>query len=423
MEKIRPSERIGKEISQLLEGGVEEGQDILGQLIEKSVRKVLQEILEQEVEDYLGRGYYQRGERKQRGYRNGYETKKLKTAEGRMGVEVPQLRDTEETYRSALLGKVGPRSGELERLVVEMYTRGLSTRDIEDTLKDETGKLMISRSGVSQITEALSEEYERFSSRDLSGYDVVYLFVDGVHEALRLEGGLKEALLCAWGVCSNGRKVLLHLALGNKESYVCWRDFFRDMISRGLRMPLLVCSDGAPGLIRALQECFSQSRRQRCIFHKLSNIASKLPESVKSEVMPKVRAVFSQTDREIAMLYVTKLVEEYASVYPAAIKCLQDDLESSLSYMDFPVGHHKHIRTTNLLERCFVEQRRRTKIIPRFLDEKSCLKLVYATLIRVSERWQKVNMSAYDLTLLKNLRKLYGWEEDENGFISKKLAA
>ena len=120
---------------------------------------------------------------------------------------------------------------------------------------------------------------------------------------------------------------------------------------------------------------------------------------------------------------VTKLIEEYASVYPSAMKCLQDDLESCLNYMDFPVGHHKHIRTTNLLERCFVEQKRRTKIIPRFLDEKSCLKLVCAALIRVSGRWQKVKMSEYDLTLLKNLRKLYGWEDDEDGFISKKMAA
>jgi transposase-like protein len=204
MEKIRPSERIGKEISQLLEGEVEEGQDLFGQLIEKSVRRVLQEILEQEVEGYLGRGYYQRGESKQRGYRNGYEAKKLKTAEGQVEVEVPQVRDTEQTYRSALLGKVGPGSGELERLVVEMYTRGLSTRDIEDTLRDDTGKPMLSHSGVSQITEALSEEYERFGSRDLSGYDVVYLFVDGVNEALRLEGGLGDLFEWAQGSIASG---------------------------------------------------------------------------------------------------------------------------------------------------------------------------------------------------------------------------
>jgi transposase-like protein len=145
-----------------------------------------------------------------------------------------------------------------------------------------------------------------------------------------------------------------------------------------------------PGLIKAIQECFPQSRRQRCLAHKLRNIASKLPQAALAEVMPKVRAVFSQTDGEIARLYVARLVEEYAAIYPSAMKCLQEDLGGCLSFMDFPAGHHKHIRTTNLLERCFEEQKRRTKVIPRFLDEKSCLKLVYATLIRVSERWRKV---------------------------------
>jgi transposase-like protein len=304
-----------------------------------------------------------------------------------------------------------------------MYARGLSTRDIEDLLRDRTGQVMISRSGVSQITEVLSQEYERFCSRDLAGYDVVYLFSDGVYESMRMQGGSNEAILCAWGILSNGQKVLLHLALGYKESHESWLDFFRNMVGRGLRMPLLVSADGAPGLIKAIQECFPQSRRQRCLAHKLRNIASKLPKEALAEVMPKVRAIFSQTDQKIALLYVAKVIEEYAAIYPAAMKCLQEDLEACLSFMDFPAGHHKHIRTTNLLERCFEEQRRRTKVIPRFLDEKSCLKLTYATLIRVSERWNQVTMSDYDLTLLRNLRRLYGWGEDQNGFISKKAAA
>ena len=157
MKKIRPSERISKEISELVDNGVREDQDLLSMLVHKSVRKLIQEILEQEVEDYLGRGYYERGGGKRRGYRNGYETKKLGTAEGKVEVEAPQVRDTEETYRSAILEQMGRRSKELERLVMEMYARGLSTRDIEDTLRDNAGELMISRTGVSQITEALSK--------------------------------------------------------------------------------------------------------------------------------------------------------------------------------------------------------------------------------------------------------------------------
>jgi len=423
MNKIPPSERISNEISELFEKGTADTEDFLSVLVRKSVKKVIQEILEQEINDYLGRGYYERNSDARSGHRNGYEPRTLKTGEGKVKVDMPQLRNTEEPFRSSLMSELKSLSPNLERLAIEMYVRGMSTRDIEDALRTEDGKSLISKDGVSQVTEALSEEYERFCNRDLSGYDVVYLFVDGVYESLRLNLGAKEAILCAWAILSNGRKVLLHLALGNKESYESWKDFFRDMTARGLRMPLLVTSDGAPGLIRAIEECFSQSKRQRCLVHKLRNIANKLPKNAIDEVMPKIKSVYYQTDREVAMLAATNLVNKYAEPYPAAIKCFQEDLECCLNHIDFPAGHHKHIRTTNLLERAFGEQRRRTKVIPRFLDEKSCLKLVYASLIRVSERWRKVSMNDYDLALLKNIRKLYGWQNDEQGFISMKRAA
>jgi len=198
----------------------------LSTLVNLSVRKLIQEILEQEVTYYLRRGYYERGERGRPGYRNGYERKRLKTAEGIMEIQTPQLRATEEPYRSGILEKLGTRSRELERLIVEMFARGLSSQDIEDSLKDKDGRLMVSKSGVNEITASLNKEYERFCNRELSCYDVVYLFVDGVYESLRLEAGFKEAILCAWAILSNGHKVLLYLGLGNRESYESWCDFF-----------------------------------------------------------------------------------------------------------------------------------------------------------------------------------------------------
>jgi len=422
MKKIPPSERISKEIEDILQNGMPEDEDLLSTLIRKSVKKLIQEVIEQEVHDYLGRGYFKRDNQSRPGYRNGYENKYIRTSEGRLALEVPQLRETDETYRSKFLKQIDTKSGELERLIIEMYARGLSTRDIEDTLKDKDGNLLISKSGVSEVTESLSDEYERFCQRDLSGYDVVYLFLDGVYESVRLRAGAKEAILCAWGILSNGHKVLLHMALGNKESYDSWLDFFRNMIKRGLRMPLLIISDGSPGLIKAIANCFPESRRQRCLVHKLRNISSKLPQNVLDEIMHKIKTVYYQTDKEISMMYAEKVIREYASLYPSAIKCFEEDLESCLAYMDFPSGHHKYIRTTNLLERCFEEQKRRTKVIPRFLDEISCLKLIYATLIRVSEKWRRIKMSEYELTLLRELRNLYKWE-DEDGLISKEVAA
>jgi transposase-like protein len=423
MRKVQPSERISNEISELIDNGCYQSEDLLSLLIKKSVAKIIQETLEQEISDYLGRDYYQRKPEAVTGHRNGYEPKTLKTAEGKIKIDVPQLRNTDQTYRSSFLKRFGTKTSELERLAIEMYVRGLSTRDIEDTLKDANGNNLISKDGVSQITESLSDEYERFCQRDLSGYDVVYLFVDGVYESLRLSLGAKEAILCAWAILSDGRKILLHLTLGNKESYECWKEFFRNMIFRGLRMPLLVTSDGAPGLIKAIDECFPKSKRQRCLVHKLRNIANKLPKEGIQQLLPQIKSVYYQTDRDVAMIAATNLIDKFSNRYPAAIKCFQDDFDNCLSFMEFPAGHHRHIRTTNLLERCFLEQKRRTKVIPRFLDEKSCLKLVYATLIRVSEKWNRISMNDLDLTLLKNIRKLYGFKQQDDEFISMKIAA
>jgi putative transposase len=424
MNKIPPSEKLSKEIEKALSGTSTGKEDLLEVLIEKSVRMVMQRILEQEVTDYLGRGYFERKTDSRQGHRNGYEDKSLKTAEGRLHLDVPQVRGTEETYRSEFLRNLDELSPGLRHLAIEMYARGLSTRDIEEALRDrETGEALLSKDAVSELTEELWKEYERFGERDLSGFDVVYLFVDAVYESLRQMAGIKEAILCCWAITSGGHKVLLHLGLGNKESYSGWVEFFRDMQRRGLRTPLLVTSDGAPGLIKAIAESFPESKRQRCTFHKLQNIRNKLPQEVIGELYPQIRSVFYQTDTEIAKMYATKIIDEYAGKYPSAIKCLQEDFEACIQHMAFPAGHQKHIMTTNLLERAFGEQKRRTKIIPRFFDEKSCLKLVYATMVRASQKWRRVKMSAYDLALLRNIRKLYKWEENENGFISKKVVA
>ncbi len=134
------------------------------------------------------------------------------------------------------------------------------------------------------------------------------------------------------------------------------------------------------------------------------------------ELYPRIRSVFYQTDAEIARLSTGKIIDEYAEKYPSAIKCLQEDFETCIQHMALPAGHHKRIMTTNLLERAFGEQKRRTKTIPRFFDEKSCLKLVYATMFRASQKWRRVKMSSYDLALLRNIRKLYEWEESDDGF-------
>jgi transposase-like protein len=296
----------------------------------------------------------------------------------------------------------------LERLVIEMYARGLSTRDVEECFRDtNTGELMISRSAVSEITDRLWEDYRTFCERELSEIEVEYLFLDAVYESLRRYGA-KEGVLAAWCITTDGRKVLLHLAVGNKESEKCWVEFLREMVGRGLRMPTSITSDGAPGLVNAIEGVFSKSLRIRCWYHKLGNIRSKVPAEGAEELLAHARAVRDAPTHEAGEAQAASLIERFGGSYPAAVKSFADVLEASLAHLKLPVRHRINVRTTNLLERRFLEERRRTKVIPRLLDEKSAMKQVFATLMRVSERWSRVSVSELERKQLELLRRELG---------------
>jgi len=288
-----------------------------------------------------------------------------------------------------------------------MYARGMSTRDVEDAFRDVTGELVISRTAVSEITDQLWEQYETFTSRDLSGVPVEYLLCDGIYESLRRHGA-KEAVLVAWGVDTEGRKHLLHLAVGNKESEACWVEFFRHMVTRGLRMPTSVTSDGAPGLINAIESVFPQSIRVRCWFHRLANIRAKLADDTAPQVIAEIRAIRDAPTLDAARAQADQVINRYRRELPAAIRCLEDDLDALLAVHRIPVRHRVNVRTTNLVERSFVEERRRTKVIPRLLDEKTAMKLVFATLIRTAQRWSRIAVSDLERHQLRLLRQELG---------------
>ena len=199
----------------------------------------------------------------------------MKTAEGAVDYSAPQVRDTPEPFVSSVRAALSGRTRELERLAVELYARGQSSRDIEDTFTDETGRRLLSRAAVSEIAEKLWAEYEDFCKRDLSEHAIAYLFVDGIAERLR-PGQRREAVLAAWGIGEDGGKSRLGLMAGSREDVETVRAFFQDLRARGLGDPLLVVSDGAPGLIRAIEEGFPRSARQRCLAHRMRNLAAKV---------------------------------------------------------------------------------------------------------------------------------------------------
>jgi transposase-like protein len=403
MERIPASERTRERLKALMSGHGEEG-DLRSELVRFAARLILEEGLEGEATDALGREYYVRSGIPGAGYRNGYRTGRLKTAEGMVEYAAPQISDRAVPFRSRLREIIRGRTEELEALAVEMYARGLSTRDIEALFADEGGRSLLSRTAVSEITERLWAEYEAFASRDLSEFAVIYLFIDGLAERLHL-GQPREAVLAAWGVLTDGNKVLLHLAPGTKEDTASCREFFQDLRRRGLPDPLLVVSDGAPGLIRAIEECFPRSARQRCLAHKLRNLQSKVPEDQWPEFKARATACYQAVSPALARLLYDDIVATYGAAMPSALACLQDDFEACIAHLRFPLAHRRAIRTTNLLERLFGEERRRTKVIPHAFGERPVLKLIYAALIRAAERWRGLRMSEFErrqLTAIRN---------------------
>lgn len=398
MDRIPASERTREKLKTLMTGSqVADGRS---ELIRLAARLIIEEALEGEARDALGREYYARGAAPGAGYRNGYRTGRVKSAEGAIEYSAPQIADRPEPFRSRIREVVGGRTEALEALAVEMYARGLSVRDIEALFTDGSGGSLLSRTAVSEITERLWAQYEGFASRDLAEFELLYLFVDGIAERLHL-GQPREAVLTAWGILADGSKALLHLAPGSKEDTASCKQFFQDLRRRGLPDPLLVVSDGAPGIIRAIEECFPRSARQRCLAHKARNLQSKVPEDQWPEFKARAAGCYQAASPALARLLKDDIVATYAKQLPSAVACLQDDFEACIAHLRFPLGHRRVIRTTNLLERLFGEERRRTKVIPHAFGERAVLKLMYAALIRAAERWRGIKISEFERRQLK----------------------
>ncbi len=420
MSRISPTDRICEAIGDFLVKGIDEAADVKTTLFLLGAQRLIQELLEQETTDFLGRERYERVGGENKGLRNGYKERQIKCAEGRIPVHLPQVRESTEPFYSRLWQFIKGNSEVFQYLVAEMYARGLSTRDIEETFTDKQGRCLLSKSAVSQVTETLWEEYTAFTRRDLSGFDIAYLFLDAVYEPMRLFRGAKEGILCAWAILATGEKVLLHMDLGNKESHSCWLEFLRDMVQRGLPIPLSITSDGAPGLLKAIDEVWPLSLRIRCWVHKMRNVLDRVPDSHKDELKAFLVAVRDAPDYECGSQRAKELICRYENLFPRAIQSFKDDLEAALAHLKLPAVHRKYVRTTNLIERSFGEERRRTKVIPRFFDEKSALKLAFATLWRTSQRWRRVRFSELEQRQVQTLRKELGLAVKQDGAAASK---
>lgn len=404
MKRVPGSKQTQETIAAVLRGDHSD-EDPMGELVLLAVRRLAEEALEAAVRDLLGRDYYERSDDgASRGHRNGKRTARLKTSEGEVEYTSPQVRGVDASSLTELRQMLKGRTKRLEELAVEMYARGCSTRDIEAIFKTEEGRSLLSRTAVSEVTEILWEEYKSFAGRDLSEIEPLYLFLDGLYERLG-PGPRREAVLVAWCIDAEGRKRLVHLAPGTKESHECCVEFLHDLQRRGLRDPVLVVTDGAAGVIKAVEEVFPDSLRQRCLAHKMRNLMNKVPEAVQSEFKTAARAAYQAPSVAMARMLRDDLMARFDRDHPSAVICFQEDFEACIAQLKCPTPHRRRIRTTNLLERLFREERRRSKAAGIVFGERPVLKLMYSALIRASETWRGIKVTELELAQLRRLQE------------------
>ena len=379
--RIAPSVQIEAAIEAVLVNGFEEP-DRLSELGRLGARLVLQRAVEDEVEAFLGRARYERTETAT-GSRNGHRPRRIQTAEGELLIAMPQVRGALERFVSQTIPDTRAivRTRPLEALVIGAYVRGLSDRDIESLAK-EAGLGSISRTTVSGICRELRDRYRAFRARSLADVRLLGLMLDAIYLPVRPEGP-KEGVLVAWGFTTDGERVLLDVCLGQRERVEDWLDLGQGLIRRGLRSPLLVVSDGAPGLIRAIGELWPDADRQRCAVPRLRNVLAKLPkrpglhELVRAAYWAALHGAATPAEAEAGLRI---LVGELSRAYPSAAACLADDMAALTVHLAYPLRLRRRLRSTNLLERSLEEVRRRTKVIGRFPGETSCLTLAWAVM-------------------------------------------
>jgi putative transposase len=417
--RVSPTEKIRHEIDALFTEGIDLAK-ALEQVARLGARLIIQAAVEAEVEEFLGRARYQRAaqvEDARAGSRNGFCPTTIKTTAGPVTVQRPKLRGTTETFASRLFGAGVTKTNALESLVIAGYVRGLSDRDVEAILADALGaEAALSKSTVSRVCDAIRHEFATWAERSLTGVELDYLFLDGSFFKMH-PGARAEPVLAAWGITTKGAPLLVGLAPGGSESTDAWADFLSELVGRGLRPPLLIISDAAPGLLSACEQVFPRSLRQKCLIHRARNVLAKVPAEAQTEIKTAYWQLFDLDDARAAKLapgprlvaFVQARIEVFASTYstryPAAVKCLLTDREQLTSYLRFPVEHHRRIRHSNFIERTFGETRRRVKVIGRLPGEVSCLSLVWAVLDRASRGWRGFTMTSEGTRHLQDLRR------------------
>ncbi|MBE0667569.1 MAG: IS256 family transposase [Bacteroidales bacterium] len=352
--------------------------------IPEMLRVLINQVMQAERSNYLQAGEYERTEDR-KGHANGYKPKTVRTRMGEITFAVPQVREGG-FYPSAL--EKGLRSERaLVATLAEMYVQGVSTRKVK-AITEELCGIEVSSMQVSRATAQLDEVLQEWRERPLE--EIIYLFVDARYEKVRQAGQVRDAaVLVASGITPQGERQILGVSVSLSEHEAHWKAFLKGLKDRGLNGVKLVISDDHTGLGAARRAVFGSVPWQRCQFHLQQNAGAYLPRrSMRLEVAADIRSMFNAPDRKTAEEYLQAAIQKYAVSAPRLSAWLEDNLSEGFLVFDFPLEHRRTIRTTNSLERINKEIRRRTRVVGVFPNEASCLRLVSAILMEISEEWQ-----------------------------------
>jgi len=364
------------------DSGRSEGLSLIDEIVRDGARRMLAEALQAEVDAYIARFTAERDENGHRlVVRNGsHQPREVLTSAGAVEVTAPRVNDRRtdpetgerQRFSSAILPAWCRKTPKITEVLPLLYLHGLSTGDFVPALGQFLGSTAgLSASVITKLTETWKAEQRTFAARDLSGVDYVYLWADGIHVNIRLEEH-KLCLLVLIGVRADGRKELVALSDGYRESTESWSDLLRDAARRGMRAPVLAVGDGALGFWGALREVFPETREQRCWFHKIANVLGALPKSAHPGAKKALAEIWNAEDRRHALDAVKSFEAAYGAKFPKAVAKITDDVEVLLAVYDFPAEHWIHLRTTNPIViwsrstgvRDVVDGRLRSRVLP-----------------------------------------------------------
>ncbi len=369
------------------------------------VGKYLSELMRLELTRFLGRKPYERV-KAEPNHRNGsYPRRFTLKGIGEVPVEVP--RDRKGEYQTLVIPKSKQYEDELRQDISVMFLSGVSTRALSMISKRLIGR-KISPGEVSRASHALIKSIEDWRNRSLSGMGYKYLFCDGVYFEMRIAKSIeKVSVLVVIGVTENGQKQVIGIQSGDKESASSWRELFKDLKRRELDSQAITLGimDGLSGLEKVFREEFPQGKVQRCQVHVVRNVLAKVPQKLKQKVADDVRSIFYASSKEKALEFSTQFTERWQKDIPSAVKCLQNSLESCLTFFDFPEEEWISLRTTNVIERLNKEFKRRTKPMEIVAGENACYTLLAFISIKMELHWRSnpVGKVRYNLPSLRNL--------------------